>query len=233
MQRWVSWVLSLGLVMGAASAQAGAPQPKRDFSADLVMKMDGGPMGAMESKGRVYFSGGKQRREMEVMGRKTISIERPDKGVQWTLIPAQKLVLESKIGESEDAPPNPMAEGSFKKIGTETVNGVEADKYEITADGTTGTGWMTSDHVPVRYEGTSTDNGQTVRVRMDYTNHQFATPKAELFEYPAGYSQAPTLGLGGLGAPGAGGAPPSNAEMQKRMEELRKQAEQMRKQYGN
>lgn len=233
---WLRLLLALGVSGGvAAQAEDGFPKPKRDFSADVVMKIDGGPMGAMESKGRAYFGGGHQRREVSAMGRTTTIIERAD-GTVWTLIPDQKMYLESKRGApSKEQGPNPMSrdDARLEKIGRETVNGVEADKYRVTAPDSTGTAWMTSDNVPVRYEGETRNGGQAMTLRMDYSNHRFGTQKAELFELPAGFSPVPSFGMGmGMppgGTPGEAGMP-SEAEMRRSMEQLRKQMEHLKQQ---
>lgn len=232
---WHWRVLGMALTIGiaaAAHAGSGFPEPKRDFSADVAMTLDGGSMGKMESKGRIYFGGGHHRREVSSMGRLTTVIQRAD-GTVWTLMHAQKVYMESKDGGwSRSSGPNPMGseDAKLEKIGQETQNGLETDKYKVTAKGSTGTAWLTSDNVPVRYVGEARDGDRTMTVRMDYTNHQFGKQKAELFELPEGFSRASSFG--GTGMPGQemGGAVRDEAEMRRRVEEIRKQAERWKQQ---
>jgi hypothetical protein len=232
---WIGAVLAFGFVGGGAQAEGGFPKPKRDFSADVSMKLDGGATGSMESKGRAYFGGGHQRREVSAMGRTTVVILRAD-GTRWTLLPDQKMYIESKDGApGRESGPDPMRshDAKLEKIGSETLNGLETDKYEVTASGSTGTAWLTSDHVPVRYQGKANDGRQTMNIHMDYTNHQFGAQSPTLFELPEGYSPVPAFG-GALGMP-PGGVPggaamPSEAEMKRSMEQLRKQMEHLKRQ---
>ena len=71
------FALSL-LVTGSASWADEFPRPQTDYSADVSMRLTDGSSGeGYSTKGREYYSGGKKRREMALMGRSTIHIERP------------------------------------------------------------------------------------------------------------------------------------------------------------
>ena len=233
--QWRALVMALVIGIGAAAHAAGGfPEPKRDFSADVAMTLDGGPMGKMESKGRVYFGGGHQRREVSSMGRQTTVIQRAD-GTVWTLMHAQKIYMESKDGGwSRNSGPNPMgsADAKLEKIGHETLDGLETDMYKVTAKDSTGTAWLTSDNVPVRYVGKARDGDRTMTVRMDYTNHQFGKQEAELFELPEGFSRASSFGGRGMPGQGMGGAVPDEAELRRQAEQIRKQAELWKQQHA-
>jgi len=104
-------------------------------------------------------------------------------------------------GPQGEGPPDPLrsADAKLEKIGSETVNGLETEKYAVTAEGVRGTAWMTPDHVPVRYEGTAREGEQSVTLRIDYTGHRFGSQDASLFELPDGYQPMPSFG--GMGVP--------------------------------
>ena len=81
-----------------------------------------------------------------------------------------------------------------KYLGTETVNGQLADKYELTIksdqDPQTMYTWQAKGSMmPIRIE---MENGKTV---IDYTNVHLGEPPAELFEPPAGYRK---MDMGGM-----------------------------------
>jgi hypothetical protein len=197
------------------------------------------------SRGKQYYSGGKRRREMSMMGNESIHIERPDLGVSWTLIPAMHSYTEHRDGATSDARgddmPDPLSgdEGvEFQRIGSETVNGVKAEKYSVRMKDGTGTAWMTSDNIPVRFQGTVDAGGLRMQLRMDWENVQIGPQRASLFELPEGYRGGlspvmpglPTLmGLGG-GMPGADGRAPTEAEVEAYKAQMQRQLEQLRKQ---
>ena len=99
-----------------------------EFTATWVAKADG-----EENSGKMYMKDGKERNEFPG----GIIIRRPDKNVIWLLSPQSKSYTEMSM----DSPKSDVQimphtaehiKDQMKKIGTETVNGYECDKYETT-----------------------------------------------------------------------------------------------------
>ena len=185
-------LLCLGGAPGAAET---FPEPKVAYAADVAMQVTskGVPGGSFQSTGRIWFADGKTRRAMQIMGRERVVIERPDRGVRWMLVPEMSGgAIESPIGGSTRGEPDPGSvwreDVTLEKQGREQVNGVEADRYAVTMKNGRGTAWLTAQNVPVRYEGTFTENGETGTLRMDHTNLQIGPQEASLFELPEGVS---------------------------------------------
>ncbi|MFZ0733291.1 MAG: hypothetical protein WAM79_13260 [Candidatus Sulfotelmatobacter sp.] len=93
------------------------------------------------------------------------------------------------IGDVENACSDWLAQPSNKggtchKVGTETVNGRSAVKYEGTnAEGKSGTVWLDPKlHFPLKWQG---ENGQTGELQ----NIKEGSQPASLFEIPAGYQK--------------------------------------------
>ena len=91
-------------------------------------------------QGKVFIKGDKERREVSTPMGAHVTIVRRDKKVMWNLMPGQKSYMEMPLDQKAltkvlDVP----QEGVTKKLlGTETLNGYEAEKYEYTtakADG--------------------------------------------------------------------------------------------------
>jgi len=233
-------VLVLGIGLGQLARAAEIPKPKSDYSADVRMRLaDASGRESYESKGREYYSGGKRRREMSMMGHETILIERPDKKLVWSLMPATRSYLEfGEDAEGDDSMPDPLGEDdvSLERIGSESVNGEQASKFRVTMDDGRGTAWMTSDNILVRFEGTTTSEGRTMEIRIDFENIERGTQPAKLFERPADYSKLPSFGgmsggLGGMpGPPGGDGRAPTDAEVEAYQEQMKKSMEQLREQ---
>lgn len=215
----------------AGGATAGDfPMPEVPYSADVAMKTtaDGPEGGSFQASGRTFFADGKRRREITVMGHETVVIERPDKGVRWSLMGGTGMVSEHPIErKTRDGAPDPASswrnDVTLEKQGREEVNGVQADRYKVTAKGGGGTAWLTEQNVPVRYEGTFREGGRTASLRMDYTNIQVGPQDESLFELPEGVTPMPAIPLSTHG-PGT--------DRKALQEKLRKQAEEMRKRYG-
>ncbi len=235
-------VLTLGLALPAQPADF--PFPKVGYSADVKMDMGKGPDGRpMIFPGKVYFSGGKERRETVTFGHKSIIIWRRDKGVSWILMPDRKMYMEQRGGTEKEDPGRMMREGNVKltKLGSERVNGMATTKYKIEVVDKKGRPfeghlWVTNQKVPVRMEGTS----KGTLFRIDYTNIKIGKQDARLFEIPAGYER--------VAIPGMPGGPPSGLKprgqipqmpqsrppgmTKEQWEQMKKMMEQMQRQQG-
>lgn len=110
------------------------PGPARgaEFTA-LMMVKDGDKV----LPGKIYIADGKMRQEFTDETGQTITIVRPDKKVVWVIIPHKKCYMEVPLkaklpGQFIQIPPDAL---SKRQVGTETVNGYAADKYEVMVRG--------------------------------------------------------------------------------------------------
>ena len=131
------WLLVLAVVLLLAGSAAAA-----QFSAQMMVR-DGEKL----SLGKIFVQDGKMRQEFnDKEGH--ITIVRPDLKKVWVILPHEhgylELPLKTKLpGQFIQIPPDALAK---RLVGKETVNGYEAEKYEVTAPGGLGperqTIWM-------------------------------------------------------------------------------------------
>ncbi len=248
---------AFGLLLCALLASplhaAPLPQPEQDYAADFILTVshDAG-RAPMKIPGRIYFSAGKERRESRMMGRTSVSIRRPQENLFWVLMPERRMYLESSgadIDKQKD-PSDPMLDGDFQleKIGTEKLNGVATDKYRFSSvdkrgNQTSGYIWLTRENIPLKMEGSTSQQGRSSRFASELSNLELASQPAELFEIPAGYQklQTPSM-VGGMGnlqgnstmlpdapaAPdgGMGMSPEDLKKLQQQLEQFQKQMQQ-------
>jgi len=180
-----------------------------EFSADMEISSRGEIIG----RGKIFIKGDISRHEMGQDGHKVTVINRSDKGVVWTLIPQNRSYLEAAIGYEDDEmiPENwsKDLEKEATRLGSETVNGIKCNKYELTDDeGGKITYWISKkDNIPVRIV--------TPDSEVNYRNIRFSHQPDQLFQIPAGYRKfaLPKMpgmpGMGNMqGGPGGGGMPP-------------------------
>ena len=220
------------LVFSAGAAADELPPPAVAYSADVVFRTDAtDPEGdEVEGVGRVWYSDGKRRREMSIGDLDMLVIEREDLGVRWSRMP-RSTVLFSELpiarpvrGSGPDPAQHWRGDLTLERQGSEEVNGVQADRYGVTAKRGVGTAWLSQDKVPVRYEGTFQDGGRETKIRMDYTNIQIGGQDAALFELPEGVKPIPAMPIATHG-PGTD-RKRMHEEMRRQVEELRKQLEE-------
>lgn len=163
-------------MMGCSS-----PVANKDFSADFMSRS-----GSVSFKGKMFFSGDKFRMENP----QAVTITRMDKKAVWVLMPSQKMYMEQPMTEDHAKGVAQKMEGEIKreKVGSETVNGIKADKYRVTykTDGSSGSifQWTASGlSMPVK---TSSVDGKW---SMELKNIKFGSQPASLFEIPAGYKK--------------------------------------------
>jgi hypothetical protein len=111
------------------------PAAAAQFSATMLIK-DGDKV----ISGRIYVQDGKMRQEFSDREGQTITIVRPDLKLVWIIIPWERsyteLPLKGKLpGQFIQIPPDAL---SKRLLGKETVNGYEAEKYEVTVRGSGG-----------------------------------------------------------------------------------------------
>ena len=165
------FVISLGFL---------SPLQAAEYSADMETRS----RGHVVIKGKFFIKGEQSRHEMNQGGRKIIMINRLDKGVAWTLMPQEKSYLEMAIDldDNEIMPDNwkPLLEKEGKKLGSETVNGMNCNKYEITDEGEKVTYWIAKkEGMAVRIITTETE--------VNFRNIRTGKQPDHLFQIPTGY----------------------------------------------
>lgn len=230
-RRVAGWLVAWLWLAAAGSGRADVlPAPEVAYSADVRLTTLGGGASepGSERVGRVWYSDGKRRREMGGDGIETLVIERSDLGVRWSRMPGTELFSELPIGRAaRGLEPDPTdhwgGELHFEKRGREEVNGVRADRYEVTAKRGAGTAWLTPEKVPVRYEGTFRHGRRETRLRVDYTNIRIGAQDTALFELPEGVKPIPRMPVSTHG-PGS--------DRTRFQQEMQRQMQEMRERYG-
>ena len=157
-----------------------------EFSADLLLKQAGETM-----TGKVYIKGDKMRREFVQQGQKQIMIVRPDRGLMWLLMPAEKIYMEMSSQESGAYDPtldqDIQNKAEIKLLGKETVNGYVCDKYQYiyhdTSMGTT-TQWVAK---KLNYAIKSEYKSSSGDMLVEYKNIKEGNVQNSLFEVPGDY----------------------------------------------
>lgn len=181
---------------GVALATSPSP-PQVEYSADSVLETAEASM-----KGRVYYTPTRERREM-VMGsggEKMLMITRHDKKVAWTLMPAEKMYMESSIGKTKSKDDLSGYKIEQTVIGPETVNGVSTTKSKIIMTGPKGEKmggfmWMTKENIMVKMDAIAIDKKQKHRYKTELTNLKVGKQDPKLFEVPAGYEKMSIPGM--------------------------------------
>ena len=178
-----------------------------EFSADMETKS----RGQIVAQGKIFIKGDLSRQEMTQGGRKVTLINRPDKGIAWTLMVQEKSYLEMTIDpENEEIMYgnwNQELKKEGRQLGSETVNGIKCDKYELVDDGEKVTYWIAKkEQLPVRIITSETE--------VNYRNIRSDRQPDHLFQIPVGYRkiampQIPGMpGMGNMqGLPGGGNMP--------------------------
>ncbi len=121
------WLLVLAVVWLLAGSAAAA-----QFSAQMMVR-DGEKL----ALGKIFMQDGKMRQEFSEEEGQTITIVRPDLKKVWIILPREygymELPLKTRLpGQFIQIPPDFLAK---RLVGKETVNGYEAERYEVTAPG--------------------------------------------------------------------------------------------------
>jgi hypothetical protein len=181
----------------------GAPAPwtpDKQFSTDEVITMKDGQSVTAKS----CTDNGKIRMEMSVSGMSLVTILRPDEKKMFTVMPAQKMVVEmaldpAKLTQYKALSSN--ADAKFDLVGPDVVNGTACVKYKMTSENKTYYWWVNPiTKAPVKF---MPEDGAT---SIAFTNYKAGAQDASLFEPPAGFQvmEMPA----GMGMPGGAGVPP-------------------------
>jgi hypothetical protein len=176
------WGVVLGtiLLLWAGLAQAA------EFTATMITKA-----GGMEIPGKVYVKGDKMRNEIAAAGHTSIHIMRPDKKLVWIILPQQKAYMEMPISQEAQQKMMTLTEkqkAKMTKVGTETIDGYNCDKYETTMD---------HQGKPMKvYTWIATDLGIPIKIvsqdgsfSMEYKDIKTGQVADSLFEAPQGYQK--------------------------------------------
>jgi hypothetical protein len=194
-----SRMLLMAMVMTVAGAAiaAGPAQPQVEYSADSALET-----AEVSMKGHVYYTPTRERREM-VMGSggdKMITITRRDKNVSWTLMPAEKMYMESNIAKSKSRDDLSGYKIEQTVVGPETVNGVSTTKNKIIMTGPKGEKmggfmWTTKENIVVKMDAIAIDKNQKHRFKNELTNLKVGKQDPKLFDVPAGYEKMSIPGM--------------------------------------
>ena len=199
-------ILWLSISSGAADT---FPHPKVEFSADMTMTIkQAGTTQPYVIQGKIYSIKGKERREISSFGRQTAIINDRENDQMWTLMPEQKMYMANQDPRARKDPDQMIRDGELKmtKMGTEKVSGQKATKYKIEStdkgeDTFSGFAWLNKQNIPVRFEGTASENGIRQDIEIEYANIVVARQDPQLFVVPADYRQM-NAGLGAMGTSG-------------------------------
>jgi hypothetical protein len=155
-------------------------------SVDTLPASGQGPM-----TGKIFIKGDKIRRDMSMQGMSQSMIMRLDKKLVWTLLPDQKMYMESKTIRELDKPlveAEAKKEAEVVKLGKETVNGYVCEKVQyIFHDKAKGkaTTWVAEKLAyPIKMVVDSPQGSMTSEIR-DIKEGGVAD---SLFEVPPGFS---------------------------------------------
>ena len=196
------FIATLLAFAGIAHA-ATPPKPQVEYSADSVLETADAKM-----QGHVNYTPTRERREM-VMGRggeKIFMIMREDKKVAWTLMPADKMYIETNINQasSNASPDASKYKMEHTVIGPDTINGISTTKNKVVMTGPKGEKmdgfmWLSKDNIMVKIDATASDKNKETRFMTELSNLKIGKQDAKLFEIPAGYEKMSMPGQGAGG----------------------------------
>lgn len=168
-----------------------------EYSADQIIESEEGA-----TKSRIYSTPTKERRELSQGGAVMMMITRHDKHVSWTLMPEEKMYMETAENNASQGKSDLSAyQIEQTSLGEETLNGVVMNKSKIIMTGKDGTKmggfmWTTKEGILAKIDAIAIDQGKKARFKMEQTNIKIATQPGELFEIPNGFQK---LDMGGMG----------------------------------
>lgn len=153
----------------------------KQYSTEMVVTS---PQGSSNMKS--FADNEKIRNEVNAQGMSVVSIIRPDEKKMYSVMPAQKMVMEMPLDPAKQkmlSPSASVAESKFELIGPDAVDSVTCTKYKVTgSDKKVCFMWVdTAKQVPVKL--TAEDGSFTVVWKNFVTGPQ----AADLFEPPKDY----------------------------------------------
>jgi outer membrane lipoprotein-sorting protein len=175
----------------------------KQFSAEQVVTS-----GSTTMTNKIFSDNGKIRTEMNTNGMQMVSIVRPDLQKVYSVMVAQKMVMEmpydpNKFGQQMTGA---GTDGKFESVGPDTVDGVACTKYKITSkDNKVSFMWVdAANKTPVKLA--AEDNSYSVL----WKNYKVGPQDASLFEPPSDYQVMKMPGAPAAATPG--GAPGTNGQ---------------------
>jgi hypothetical protein len=174
--------LSVALMLLMSLANAGWAM---EFSAEQTTRI-----GKRTMTGKIYFQPDRWRVEMASAEGPKISINRLDKAVTWLLLPNRSYVeLPLRIDQVPRVGPRIEGEIARKRLGTEVIEGLVTEKYEVTVESDKKREilyqWVAPD---IKFAvKTASADGQWESI---YSSVTLGPQKPQLFELPAGYTKA-------------------------------------------
>jgi hypothetical protein len=156
-----------------------------DYTYDMKMDASG-----MTMSGKVFVKGAKMRQEMSVGPMSTVMLVDTSTKVAYTLMPDQKRAMKVDMAQVQGGGTSPGDQvtgmpADAKLVGSDTVDGKSATVYEYSKDGTATKIWIwTEKALPLKAEIDVSGTKGT----MSFSNYQFTTLDAGLFEIPSGYA---------------------------------------------
>lgn len=196
--RTKTFLVAVALLLASSAAFSQQTQkPQVEYSADSTMET-----AEVSMKGRVYSTPTRERREM-VMGSggdKMITITRHDKKVAWTLMPAEKMYMETNVAQAQGKDDISGYKIEQTTVGPETVNGVSTTKSKIIMTGPKGEKmggfwWTTKDNIIVKMDVIAIDKKDKMRIKSELTNLKVGKQDPKLFEVPTGYEKMSIPGM--------------------------------------
>ena len=169
----------LCLAFAAAAAQAANNSPMAEWPKAYSVEMET-IAGGMTTKSKLSVDGDKMRTDMDANGMQMSTIVRQDKKMTYSLMHANKMVMENAIPDAPAAAAQAGAEPVWEKVGSATINGQACTEYKMKTGNDVTTFFINGDKLPVRMTNAN--------VTIDYKNFKADKPDASLFEVPAGYS---------------------------------------------
>lgn len=152
-----------------------------EFSADVINKLRGKTFYA-----KIYMKGNKIR--LEHQGQQNYSIVRLDKNVVWLIFPKDKVYMEMISYETQGPATLLKGEIGRKFLGTETINGLETKKYEVTI--------KEEEKTFKAWQWISTTLNYAIKISApdgswssEYKNLKMESQPDSLFEFPVGYQK--------------------------------------------
>jgi hypothetical protein len=233
-------VAVIPLFLASHAQSESFPKPTEEYSADVQMTVTG-QQGTTTLHGKVYSAQDKERREISVGEHETVSITDRISKKTAILLPAQQAYMESwhaHDGVRRDDPTSGWyrSEVRMTRVSQEKINGVQTTKYRIYLDDpegliSAGSLWLSAENIPIRMEGTFTQNERMSEFQINRTNVVIAKQSQSLFAIPDDFRRIDVAApMPFLPTPSrAPGAPPDELErdeqtvFDQQMEELHRQ----------
>lgn len=185
MTSWRAWTTILVLTALPGQLDPGLVRAA-EFSAHMVLKD-----GSAATRGRIFIKGDKMRHEFLDSEGHTVTIVRRDKKLLWVLLPQERTYTEIPLRLSTRLPGQflhiPTEALHRRKVGQETIAGLETEKYEVLLPGgergalkqfywvSPKLGWPVKMSCPEK------------QIALEYQDIREEPPPDRLFELPPGY----------------------------------------------